>query len=86
MLEGEGIAPDVIIVDPPRKGCDREVLETIARFAPKRLVMVSCNPATAARDCRLLGELGFAVEKYQPFDLFPRTGHVETVVLLLRNK
>ena len=81
-LEAEGISPDVVIVDPPRKGCDQEVLDTIVRFSPKRLVIVSCNPATAARDCRLLEELGYRVDCYQPFDLFPRTGHVETVVLL----
>ena len=85
-LEAEGISPDVVIVDPPHKGCDQEVLDTIVRFSPKRLVIVSCNPATAARDCRLLEELGYRVDCYQPFDLFPRTGHVETVVLLSKGE
>lgn len=77
-----GIQPDVIVVDPPRKGCASEVLEAIRQFGPDRLVMISCNPATAARDCKALAEMGFEVEKIVPVDLFPRTGHVETVVLL----
>lgn len=83
-LESEGIQPDVILVDPPRKGCDTEVLDTLVRLSPARIVMVSCNPATAARDCKLLEEQGYFVRKYRPFDLFPRTKHVETVVLLSR--
>ncbi len=81
-LETEGIQPNVILVDPPRKGCDADVIETIVRLAPDRVVMVSCNPATAARDCKLLEERGYRVMEYRPFDLFPRTGHVETVCLL----
>ena len=83
-LEQESIRPDVLIVDPPRKGCDPDVLETIVRLSPERVVMVSCNPSTAARDCRLLQEQGYRVVKYRPFDLFPRTKHVETVALLVK--
>lgn len=81
-----GIRPDVIVVDPPRKGCAREVLKAIRDFSPERLVMISCNPATAARDCKALVEMGFAVEKIVPVDLFPRTGHVECVVCLHREQ
>ena len=77
-----GIRPDVIVVDPPRKGCAPEVLTAIRDFSPERLVMISCNPATAARDCKELVKMGFTVEKIVPVDLFPRTGHCETVVLL----
>lgn len=81
-LEQEGLRPDVILVDPPRKGCDNEVIESIVRFSPERLVMISCNPATAARDCKRLEELGYQVMEYMPFDLFPRTNAVECVVKL----
>ena len=81
-LAAEGARPDVVIVDPPRKGCGREVIEAIFEMGPGRVVMISCNPATAARDCALLAGGGYRLEKYQPVDLFPRTGHVETVVLL----
>ncbi len=81
-LKDRKIKPDVIIVDPPRKGCDLEVIETIANLSPKRVVMVSCNPSTAARECALLEEKGYKVIEYTPFDLFPRTSHVETVCLL----
>ena len=81
-LADRGLKPDVIIVDPPRKGCDREVLESIAEMAPPKVVMISCNPSTAARDCKILNELGYQLEKFCPVDLFPRTGHCETVILL----
>lgn len=81
-----GIAPDVIVVDPPRKGLDGEVIDAIQAMAPKRLVMVSCNPATAARDTRLLADGGYAVKEIIPVDMFPRTTHVETVVLMSRVK
>ena len=76
-----GIRPDVIVVDPPRKGCAPEVLKAIRDFSPQRLVMISCNPATAARDCKELVKMGFAVEKIVPVDLFPRTGHCESICL-----
>jgi 23S rRNA (uracil1939-C5)-methyltransferase len=83
-LQKENIHPDVILLDPPRKGCDLEVLDTVAAFSPKRIVMISCNPATAARDCRLLEERGYHLQCYQPYDLFPRTKHVECVVLMTK--
>lgn len=81
-LAAENLHPDVIVVDPPRKGCDLEVLQAIAAMAPKRLVMISCNSASLARDCKELEALGYHLEKSAPVDLFPRTTHVETVCLL----
>ena len=81
------VKPEVVIVDPPRKGCDKELLNTIANdFSPERLVYVSCDPATLARDCAILNGLGYCVLEYTPVDLFPRTEHVETVCLLERKK
>lgn len=85
-LSHENMLPDVIIADPPRKGCDTQTIDAICRMNPQRVVMVSCNPATAARDCALLGERGYSTEKVQPVDLFPGTSHVECVVLLSRLK
>ena len=81
-LASEGLAPDIIVVDPPRKGCDQATLSAIIKMAPRRLVYVSCNPATAARDCAILAQSGYSVDKVQPVDMFPRTGHVEAVILL----
>ena len=77
------IRADAVIVDPPRKGCSRDTLDAIIKIAPKRLVYVSCDPSTLARDVKILSENGFAVEKIQPVDMFPQTVHVETVVLML---
>ena len=74
--------PDVIIVDPPRKGLDRSVIETVVNSGCNRVVYISCDPATLARDCGIFAELGFTTNEATPFDLFPRTGHVETVVAL----
>lgn len=85
-LAAENLHPDVIVVDPPRKGCDLEVLQAIAAMAPKRLVMISCNSASLARDCKELEALGYHLEKSAPVDLFPRTTHVETVVLLSKGE
>lgn len=85
-LAAENLHPDVIVVDPPRKGCDLEVLQAIAAMAPKRLVMISCNSASLARDCKELEALGYHLEKAAPVDLFPRTTHVETVCLLSKLK
>lgn len=82
----EGSRPDVIVVDPPRKGCDGPTLDAICAMAPRTIVMVSCNPATAARDVKILCSSGYRAEAVQPFDLFPRTRHVETVVLLSKLK
>ena len=81
-LEAEGVRPDVVCVDPPRKGLSPDVVETIARMAPRRVVYVSCDPGTLARDVKRFGELGYAAQKAVAVDLFPRTAHVETVVLL----
>ncbi len=81
-LAAQGQKPDVIIVDPPRKGCDTPALEAIAAMAPRTVVMVSCDPATAARDVRWLCGHGYRAGTVQPVDLFPRTRHVETVCLL----
>ena len=74
--------PDVIVVDPPRKGCDEKLLETIVKVSPKRLVYVSCDPATLGRDLKYLVDKGFSVEKVTPVDQFCHTMHVETVCLL----
>ena len=85
-LEAEGIHPDIITVDPPRKGLSLDAIEAIARMSPKRLVYISCDPATLARDVALLKERGFEVRKALCADLFPRCSHVETVVLLSHKK
>ena len=82
----EGRRPDVVVVDPPRKGCSAEALAAIVQMAPRTIVMVSCNPATAARDTRILTDAGYTAKSVQPFDLFPRTKHVETVVLLSKGE
>ncbi|MBR6102864.1 MAG: 23S rRNA (uracil(1939)-C(5))-methyltransferase RlmD [Ruminococcus sp.] len=81
-----GERPDVIIADPARKGCTGDTLEYMAAMAPERIVMISCNHATAARDCAILAELGYKPEKCRAVDLFPRSTHVECVVLMSRNK
>jgi 23S rRNA (uracil1939-C5)-methyltransferase len=78
----KGVHPNVISVDPPRKGLDSAVIDAIAEMAPERVVYVSCDPATLARDAKLLCEKGYRVEKAVAVDMFPRTGHVETVCLL----
>lgn len=83
-LYQKGVRPDVIVTDPPRAGCTPIVLETFARMKPKRIVYVSCNPATLARDLAHLQTLGYRTEKVQPVDMFPMTSHVETVALLSR--
>jgi 23S rRNA (uracil1939-C5)-methyltransferase len=79
-----GIYADVIVVDPPRKGCDEALLNTIVNMAPEKVVYVSCDPATLARDLRYLCDRGYEVKKVQAVDQFPHTTHVETVVLLTR--
>lgn len=79
-LEKEGIVPDVVIVDPPRKGCDPSLIDTLAKMSPKRIVYVSCDPATAARDAKLLFERGYTLDYLEPYDMFPKTAHVESVV------
>ena len=83
-LERKGIQADVVIVDPPRKGLNADTIEALARFAPRRIVYVSCDPATLGRDVALLKERGYAVKNAMAADLFPRCSHVETIVLLGR--
>ena len=78
------IRPDCIIIDPPRKGCDSELISTVSQMKPKRIVYVSCDPATLARDLQRFSEQGYSVRKAVPVDMFPRTAHVETVVLMSR--
>ena len=85
-LVENGLAPDVILLDPPRKGCDEESLSACVKMSPERIVMISCNPATAARDCKFLSEKGYSVDKVRAFDLFPRTRHVECLVLISRDE
>ena len=85
-LKERGVRPDSVIIDPPRKGCDAALIETIVSMNPQRVVYVSCDPATLARDCKTFESLGYTLQKAIPFDLFPRTVHVETVCLLSRNK
>ena len=84
--EKEGIYADVIVVDPPRKGCDTAALETMVKMKPERIVYVSCDSATLARDVKWLGERGYEVKKVKACDMFPGTVHVETVVLLSHKK
>ena len=84
--EKEGVYADVIVVDPPRKGCDEILLDTIVKMSPKRVVYVSCDSSTLARDVKYLGEHGYRVERVCPIDNFSQTVHVETVVLLSHKK
>ena len=79
-LSGEKF--DTIVLDPPRTGCDARVITSILKIAPKKIVYVSCGPATLARDIKNLISNGYSIKSIQPFDMFPQTGHVETVVLL----
>lgn len=82
LYEEKGITADVVVVDPPRKGCDSVLLDTIAAISPKKVVYVSCDSATLARDLAYLCPKGYTIEKVQVVDMFPHTVHVETVVLL----
>ena len=81
-LEAKGIKADVVVVDPPRKGLNADTIEALARFAPRRIVYVSCDPATLARDVALLKERGYALQNAMAADLFPRCAHVESIVCL----
>ena len=82
-LAGEGLRPDVVTVDPPRKGLAEDVIHTIAEMAPPRVVYVSCDPATLARDVKRFAELGYEALRACAVDMFPRADHVESVVLLV---
>ena len=85
-LYRKGLVPDVIVMDPVRAGCSEEVLKAAAGMNPKRIVYVSCNPATFARDAKILKSEGYEIKEIQPMDMFPQTMHVETVCLLLKEK
>ena len=82
--QNEGIHFDVAVVDPPRKGLEESFIDALVSQQPDRIVYVSCNPATCARDCRMIADAGYQIESIQPVDLFPQTTHVETVVLMSR--
>ena len=86
LYEEKGITADVVVVDPPRKGCDSVLLDTIAAISPKKVIYVSCDSATLARDLAYLCPKGYTIEKVQVVDMFPHTVHVETVVLLSQQK
>ena len=83
-LEKQGIKADVVVVDPPRKGLNADTIEALARFAPRRIVYVSCDPATLARDVALLKERGYVLKNALAADLFPKCSHVESIATLLR--
>ena len=83
---GKSIRPDVVVVDPPRKGCEEVLLETIVKMQPQRIVYVSCDSATLARDLKFLSANGYTVKKVQPVDQFGHSVHIETVVLLSQLK
>lgn len=85
-LEGEGVRPDVVCVDPPRKGLAEDVVDTIADMGPQRVVYVSCDPGTLGRDVKRFAGRGYTLKKAVAVDMFPRTAHVETVVLLSQQK
>ena len=84
ILKDKGIEPDAVILDPPRKGCDKTVLEYVAEMNPKRIVYVSCDVSTQARDCAILRALGYETKEVTPVDMFPRTAHTESVALIVK--
>ncbi|AFA48665.1 23S rRNA (uracil(1939)-C(5))-methyltransferase RlmD [Acetobacterium woodii] len=86
IIKEEALKPDLIILDPPRKGCEESLLSTINNMQTPRIIYVSCNPATLSRDMKIMTESGYTINEIQPIDLFPGTGHVETVVLMSREK
>ncbi|MBQ8959832.1 MAG: 23S rRNA (uracil(1939)-C(5))-methyltransferase RlmD [Ruminococcus sp.] len=85
-LREKGCSPDIILLDPPRKGCSQETLEAVCQATPERIVMISCDPSTAARDAKWLAQHGYSPVKVCGVDLFPRTRHVECVVSMSREK
>lgn len=84
-LAAEGLRPDVVLLDPPRKGCDEATLSAVVQMAPRRIVMISCNPATAARDAAWLSGHGYAAQEVQPADMFPRTRHCECICYIVKS-
>ncbi len=85
-LEHSGVRPDVVVVDPPRKGLNADTIEALSKMSPRRIVYVSCDPATLARDVALLKERGYELKSAQAADLFPRCSHVESIVCLVQKK
>ena len=85
-LKKEGVSPNVVVLDPPRKGCGEELVNTVAEMSPDRVVYVSCDPATLARDLKFFAERGYRAVEVTPCDMFSRTAHVESVVLMSRTK
>ena len=83
-LYKENIKADVVIVDPPRKGCEKEVIDTIITMAPSKVVYVSCNPSTLARDVKFIEDGGYVLKNIQPVDMFPWSVHCEVVVKLIK--
>ena len=83
-LVKKGLKPDIVILDPPRKGCDAALLDTVCSVNPKKIVYISCKPSTLARDLKYLAKRGYSPTEVAPVDMFPRTPHVETVVLLTK--
>jgi 23S rRNA (uracil1939-C5)-methyltransferase len=83
----ENLPPsDIVILDPPRSGCSREVIKAVAELSPRKIIYISCNPETLARDLVLFAESGYMTGEITPFDMFPRTGHVEGIALLVRSE
>ena len=82
----EGERADVVFMDPPRAGSDKKFLDSLLRLKPKKIVYISCNPETLARDLKHLTGNGYSVRQIQPVDMFPSTGHVEAVCLLSRRE
>src|SRR5699024_2454258 len=80
----EGLAVDVVVVDPPRKGITQEFIDAVLTIQPEKMVYVSCNPSTLARDLKILNDGSYQIEKIQPVDMFPQTYHIESVALLTR--
>jgi 23S rRNA (uracil1939-C5)-methyltransferase len=85
-LEAKGIIPDVVVVDPPRKGLNADAIDAMAKMSPRRIVYVSCDPATLARDVALLKENGYVLKNAMAADLFPRCAHVESIICLRKSK
>ncbi|MEZ4357101.1 MAG: 23S rRNA (uracil(1939)-C(5))-methyltransferase RlmD [Eubacteriales bacterium] len=84
MLSERGERPSIVILDPPRKGCDLELIKTVKNISPEKVVYVSCDPATLARDLKEFCSIGYEIKKVTPVDMFPRTANVETIVLMSR--
>ena len=85
LLAQRGLQPDVVLLDPPRAGCDSHLIHTVCtQMRPARVVYISCDPATLARDCGVFAQLGYRLTDAAAFDLFPRTSHVECVALLCK--